>query len=314
MYNLYIFSFSMKVFLSRVIRFSLIVLCLMTILDICISSHLRTSNARVFAGLNYVYNDSTYHDIIINGNSRAWVQYNPKILDTILHVNSYNLGIDGSNMNRQIIKFNKYVEKHGYPKCIIQNIDLFTMNPTHGYEREQYFPYFFYDRDLLNDVDKYENFSFVETNIPGYRYIGLIQSVLTKMEYISLYKGFEASESHWDGSLLAEISEIDFNYDSVLFNDFCFFIEDVKRHATNVVFVYAPIYSGVNFKCCNINEMYKMYQDIAKKFDIPILDYSDIPMCYDTAYFYNATHLNRTGAELFTIKLAHDIDSLGLLK
>jgi hypothetical protein len=57
-----------------------------------------------------------------------------------------------------------------------------------------------------------------------------------------------------------------------------------------------------------------MYDSIACEFHIPILDYSDIPMCYDTAYFYNATHLNKTGAELFTTKLAHDIDSIGFLK
>lgn len=29
--------------------------------------------------------------------------------------------------------------------------------------------------------------------------------------------------------------------------------------------------------------------------------------CYDTLNFYNATHLNRRGAEQFSIKLAHDI-------
>lgn len=304
----------MKVFLSRVIRFALIVFCLMTILDICISSHLRTSNARVFAGLNYVYNDSTYHDMIINGNSRAWVQYNPKIIDTILYVNSYNLGIDGSNMNRQIIQFNKYVEKHGCPKYLIQNIDLFTMNPTFGFEREQYFPYFFYDRDLLDKVDQYEHFSFMDKNIPSYRYIGFIQSVLTKIECIPLYKGFGAKESQWNGTLLAEISDVVFSYDSVVLNEFDNFIEDVMLHGTKVIFVYAPIYYEVNTKCYNINEMHQMYQNVANKFDIPILDYNDIPMCYDTTYFYNATHLNRIGAELFTTKLAHDIDSLGLLK
>lgn len=304
----------MKRFLLKVISFTFLVLCLMSILDLFISSHLRTSTARIFTGMNYVYNDSTYHDLVINGNSRAWVQYNPKVLDSILNVNSYNLGIDGSNVNRQIIKFNKYVEKHGYPKYLIQNIDLFTMEPSFGYEREQYFPYFFYDRDLLNDVDNYEHFTLMEKNIPGYRYIGFMQSVLSKLEYIPLYKGFGANESLWNGTLLAEISDLDYSYDSALLNKFDNFLENVVLHGTKVIFVYAPIYHEVNTKCYNINEMHQLYQNIATKFEIPILDYNDIPMCYDTTYFYNATHLNRTGAELFTTKLAHDIDSLGLLK
>jgi len=314
MYNLSIFSFSMKRFLLKVILFTFLVLCLMSILDLFISSHLRTSTARIFAGMNYVYNDSTYHDLVINGNSRAWVQYNPKVLDSVLNVNSYNLGIDGSNVNRQIIKFNKYVEKHGYPKYLIQNIDLFTMEPSFGYEREQYFPYFFYDRDLLNDIDNYEHFTLMEKNILGYRYIGFMQSILSKLEYIPLYKGFGAKESLWDGTLLAEISDLDYSYDSSLLNKFDNFLEHVVLHGTKVIFVYAPIYHEVNTKCYNINEMHQLYQNIAAKFDIPILDYNDIPMCYDTTYFYNATHLNRVGADLFSTKLAHDMDSLRLLK
>ena len=81
-----------------------------------------------------------------------------------------------------------------------------------------------------------------------------------------------------------------------------------------MVFVYAPVYFGAREKMVNEVEMFAMYDSIAKKFDIPILDYNDISLCYDTAYFYNATHLNRVGAELFTTKLAHDIDSLEILK
>lgn len=312
-HSLYTFNFNMKRFLLKVVSFGLVVLCLMGITDICISSLLRTNKSRVFEGWNYIYNDSTYHDIIINGNSRSWVQYDPKILDTILDVNSYNLGIDGSNINRQIIRFNKYVEKHRYPKYLIQNIDLFTMEPSFGYEREQFFPYFFYDRSLLNDVDEYEDFSLMEKYIPGYRYIGLNQSIMNKIEDAFLYKGYKANESQWDGTLLAEISEINFSYDSILLNKFYHFVENVVLHGTEIVFVYAPIYYEVNDKCKNINEMYEMYQNIANEFNIPIIDYNNYYLCYDTTYFYNAMHLNKIGAELFTTKLAYDIDSLGLL-
>ena len=76
----------------------------------------------------------------------------------------------------------------------------------------------------------------------------------------------------------------------------------------------APVYHEVRTKMINEHQMYKMYDTIAVRFNIPILDYNDIPLCYDTTYFYNGTHLNRIGAESFTIQLAHDIDSIGFLK
>lgn len=60
--------------------------------------------------------------------------------------------------------------------------------------------------------------------------------------------------------------------------------------------------------------MFAMYKSIVNEFDILILDDNYTLMCYDITYFYNATHLNRHGDELFIAKLPYDIDSLGLLK
>ena len=92
------------------------------------------------------------------------------------------------------------------------------------------------------------------------------------------------------------------------------FLDKVTLEGTKVLFVYAPVYHEVRTKMTNELQMYEMYDTIAARFNIPILDYNDIPMCYDTTYFYNGTHLNRIGAESFTIQLARDIDSIGFLK
>ena len=59
--------------------------------------------------------------------------------------------------------------------------------------------------------------------------------------------------------------------------------------------------------------MWAMYRNMASICDAQILDYTHNPICYDTAYFYNAQHLNRKGAEKFSRILAHDLDSLGYL-
>ena len=95
-----------------------------------------------------------------------------------------------------------------------------------------------------------------------------------------------------------------------LFDDF---LTEQAYLATRVIFVYSPIYHGVIDKCPDIDKMYEMYDSIAIKYHIPILNYIEMPICYDTTYFYNTTHLNRQGAEIFTTQLAHDIDSLKLI-
>ena len=114
--------------------------------------------------------------------------------------------------------------------------------------------------------------------------------------------------------MLKTLTTVEGCYDSIMIVEFKKFLNELTIDGTKVIFVFAPIYHEVLEKCSEREVIYRMYDSIACEFHIPILDYSDIPMCYDTAYFYNATHLNKQGAELFTTKLAHDIDSLGLLK
>lgn len=311
----------MKKILCKIFLFTLLVIVCAFGLDYFLSYRLRQNENRMYAAWNQMYNDSTGYDIVINGSSRAWTQYNPLILDSILTLNSFNLGIDGSAINRQVIKYRKYCELHGNPNCLIQNIDLGTMSYTMGYEREQFFSYFFYDRDLLNQYDQYENFSWGEKYVPCYRYLGY-DDVITEalfndnkkhfFEYLT--KGYFSRDDKWDGSLLYAMDSVECATDTNAMSIFINFLQEEISKGVSVIFVYAPIYIGAREKMVNEEEMFEMYDSIAKRFDIPILDYNDIPMCYDTAYFYNATHLNRIGAELFTTKLAHDIDSLGLLK
>ena len=92
------------------------------------------------------------------------------------------------------------------------------------------------------------------------------------------------------------------------------FLGQLKKQNISAVFVCAPIYIGLTNKIDNLPEFYETFRFYSNKYQIPILDYTYYYLSHDTTYFYNATHLNKTGAELFTTKLCHDLDSLGLLK
>lgn len=309
----------MKKYLLNTLLFTILCLIFAFALDTILSFRLRQNQNRMFANWNQIYNDTTNYDLVINGSSRAWVQYNPFIIDSILHINSYNLGIDGSPINRQIIKYQKYCDLHKMPKYLIQNIDFVTMGFGYGYERVQFFPYFFFDQELIIEIDEYENFSLMEKYVPCYRYLGytdvITKALFNKLPcFGSIEKGYEGQVANWDGTELAKTTTIECACDTDAVRIFIDFLSEVTLNGTKVIFVYAPIYHEVREKMINEQQMFEMYDTIAQRFNIPILDYNDISMCYDTIYFHNGTHLNKLGAELFTTKLAHDIDSLGLLK
>lgn len=81
-----------------------------------------------------------------------------------------------------------------------------------------------------------------------------------------------------------------------------------------VLFSYAPYYHKTKEVIEDELEVVDIYTKLAKKYNIPILDYSIDPVIsFDTAYFYNATHLNREGAKIFSTKLATDIKKLNVI-
>lgn len=311
----------MKQFFLRISIFLLIVFVGAWAIDFVISYRLRHNENRMFAAWNQIYKDSLNYDFLVSGGSCAWAHYSTQVIDSTLGVNSFNLGIDGSSINRQILKYEKFCFIHGKPNQLILNVDLGTLAFTHGYEREQFFPYFFYDRDLMQKFDQYENFTFAEKYLPCYRYLGYDEVWLEALfednyqHYFEfLTKGYCGRDYVWDGTTLSTMDSLKFKYDTAAVRLFSDFLKTEIAAGIEVVLVFSPIYYGVQEKLMNLEEMYMLYDSIAELYNIQVLNYHTIEFKGDTTYFYNATHLNRIGAELFTTQLAHDIDSLRLLK
>ena len=286
--------------------------------DFFIPVNLRKSTAQKLIGWNEIYSGNLQSDLVIMGGSRAWVQYSPRILDSILNINSYNLGIDGSTINRQIIKYNAYRRWNTKPKVIVQNIDFLTLYIRTGYQKEQFFPYFF-DDSLRTEISRYEKLNVLQKYFPAYRYAGSTDLILIGLgiripQKDMLVKGYCGKNDLWDGTQLAKLKEISYEQDSHALLIFDKYLAKACSENIRVIFVYAPLYFKASEKIINMEGMYQMYDSIARKYNIPILDYNYDLISYDTACFYNATHLNRKGAELFSVKLAHAIDSLGILK
>ena len=258
--------------------------------------------------------DSDYN-VLICGNSRASLQYDPNILDSILDCDSYNLGFDGAPINLQMVKYDCWLRHHAHPSLCIYNIDLWTMKAEYGKNREQLFPYFWKDKSLIRAFDRYQHYTFTEKYIPFRRYIGhrkLISGVFKgNLTFSKGYYGHNWTWQHLNGRDNKDLYKC--ACDSAMIVAFGDFIAREQSNGVQFLFVYAPMFHTITKNNLDVPTMYAMYSQIASQFDIPILDYNHDPICQDSACFFNKMHLNRTGASIFTTQLAHDIDSLGLL-
>lgn len=317
----------MKSFLKTIVLLLSILFLLNLVKDYGFTYLLNHSQTVLYKGWNTIIHDNVDADLLVMGSSRACVQYDPHIMDSLLSVNSYNLGLNGSHVKRQIVKYHVYCRyQRKKPSFLIVNFDYFGNWRRDGeYHRDQYFPYLanpFIRRLIL--TKKQERFSIGELYVPMYRYYcqgikNLIENNIenNKDEYLDKhwYKGYYwGTPSEWDGSEFAKIETYRFMAIQDVVDEFDVFLSELQKEGVRVLFVCSPIYIGATEKTVNLSEFYDFRDHFSEKYSIPVLDYIYDSLCYDTAYFYNATHLNKTGAELFTIKLCHDLDSLGILQ
>ncbi len=309
-------SDEMKKFLYNILLFVCPACILLSIGDYFYSLKSQESNLYNLESWYDLMHGKIDADIIVMGNSRAFVQIDPIVLDSALSTTSYNLAIDGSSINRQIEKYNVFRKYNRKPRVILQNIDHITLLHVVGYEREQLFPYF-WDKNIRSEFFSTEPFSIWEKYMPFYRYyhnlgrnqiIGLI-TYRTRRQT----KGYLGKIKTWDGSNFRKVDSINYRANDRSLAMFDDYLAKAKAEGIEVVFVHTPIYIGLTKKLVNSKEMLDKYKEFADKYNIPILDYRDLYLCFDTTYFYNAMHLNKIGAEIFSDTLACDIKRLGIL-
>lgn len=303
----------MKKFILHIIYFSIALLAVLTLVDGVVTYIYHHKETRKYSVWNDILHTDIDADMLIMGNSRAWGQYSPYILDSILHVNSFNIGMDGSCFNRQKIRYNIYRHyQRRKPDYIIQNVEFFTLERTVGYEHEQFMPYILYPF-FRNEIMKEEPISIAELYIPMYRYYkSNVYDDYTKYDFPQ-YKGYFVADEEWDSSQLMKTTPYYAIVDTATLRMFDNFMAQMQKENIQLILVMAPMYKAAINVVLNNDEICKLYKDLASKYDVPLLDYSEISICSDTTYFRNATHLNKRGAEFFSLQLARDLDSLGIV-
>ena len=291
--------------------------------DYIISTGLKRTERGHFYTMNKLMNDTINADVVILGNSRAAFSYHPTVLDTILEVDSRNLGVSGQPFGVSYLRWQLYRRNNCKPKLLIVNMDYGELDMVlNGFEKEQYYPYM---KDTLVKpyLDLY-GFSWAEKHVPMYRYrgnyklmsIGILEllnvSHDTKGDYV---KGYSNHDTPWNGEKLKNVLSKEKMVEDKCNPEVVELLErvlnDAKSNGIKVVFVYAPIYKKLKE---NLDESRSMmtYQTLSKKYNVTILDFSEMDICSDTSFFLDANHVNAAGAERFSTKLAYSIDSLGI--
>ncbi|WP_273566581.1 hypothetical protein [Maribacter halichondriae] len=313
----------MHKFIKNIILLGLLSLGICYFLDKIVTKGLRKSNMVMYDNLTQLFHGKINADLIVNGSSKAYVQVDPRILDSALNLNSFNLGLDGNNFTAQKMVFDFYKEHNKNPKIVVQVVSNGTLTTTGNnlYNHIKFAPYL-NEEKIYSTTKRYDDFSILDYHIPMLKYAeyplevvdGFFSYFNIHFATSPLYKGYLANDIPWDGSFekFKEANEngVRFELDKESRDLFETYIEDVIHNNTEMILIYPPVYHEFQSFVRNRDEIIAYYETISLKYDIAFFDFSQDEMALNRTYFYNSQHLNKTGAELFTKKLSEKIKTV----
>ena len=316
----------MKKFILRFLLWLVIPFLLAILVDWMVSSGLRKTDLRKYAVWNDIYKGGMHPDLLVVGNSQAWNGYDPRLMDSILNIDSYNLSIVGHFVDYQIIQYNTYRRFNAKPKVVALNVSFIgTLGITADkqYEREQFFPYI-WDDSLISLVKDDKEITFFDRYLPLCRYFGYrdemeegVKAFFGKKEFPDghIFKGYRGDASHFNrGEILPKNEMLTNIYDAAAIEMFDSFVRKIRNEGIAVVFVKYPVYYPLRAKFTNIAESDSIFEAVSRRYDVPILDFSCSALSKDSTNYFNPSHLGKKGAEIFTKEFCQCLDSLGVLK
>ena len=294
-------------------------------MDYALSQNLRRSTTFAmgeYSVWNDIFDGRAGTEVAVYGSSRAWVHVDTKILQEMLEVPVYNFGIDGHNFWLQYLRHLLLLKHNDAPKTILFCVDMFTLEKkAELYNADQFLPYMLFDRTIKKYTATYQGFSGVDYFIPMLRYYGKrtalfyasARGFVEEEDAWHRYRGYAGMDLTWNDDLEAAKQKKAFyevELDQPTLALFEQFLESCRHKGIQVILLYPPEYiEGQTYVRNRLNIM-EIYRDIARRYTLPFLDYSDHPLSHDKSNFYNASHLHRAAAELFSTQLAQDVRPL----
>jgi hypothetical protein len=273
-----------------------------------------------YSSLNDVYNGRVNADVIMLGSSRAVFHISPRILDSVLQKNTYNIGVNGWSFHMQYTIFRLYMQHNKKPKYIIQVVDpnLFTDKAVF-YKYENFLPYAS-DTLVRRATARYQgSFTIPELYFPLFKYNNHFDLVKKGVrlyfgaqdEPTGDYKGYYAHEAVWDSSFErfgdANPDRYYKERNPEIIHEFEQYLAFCKANDIKVIMVFTPMYHEHLALINHLDKIKGMFSGYSKQYDMPYLDYTADTVSRSKQNFFDSQHLNKRGSTLFSYTLANDL-------
>lgn len=282
---------------------------------------LRKSSIDFFGKINAARDKSNKIDIFLIGSSRMLVQADPKIIDSVTGLRSYNYGLNAVSVKTCYNILQYAVINHSNAKFAVFNIEYNMFD----YLKDPYKDAFYYPFEeeipslIMTDTGVYKNIHKLKIfDIAMYddraKYAAVSGYIAPGKPSVGVYKGYNPSLiiNYFEVPVATELSVRNTIFLEKGFNMLYQMIKLCKRNNIVPVFVIAPYrkkYAPEIF-IKNYQEIILKVKILAKNEAINFFDYTENPMKDRDIFFYNSSHLNQKGANIYSVLLGQDLKKL----
>lgn len=303
-------------YLSIVIISSLIIMAAASKL---VNIGVRRSSVDFFGKMNAAGNRSLKVDIILAGSSRVLVQVDPKIIDSITRLQSYNYGLNLIGIKSSYNLIHYALSAHPDARLVLLNIDynMFDIEKDpykdpffYAYEKD--FPgkfvmanpkLDFFHRLHIFDISMYDDMV---------KYAAIVGLASPHKALTGVYKGYFPDSSLNSfvvppPSLMAHKTDASFTDQGMnILRQIITLCRQKQKKLVLVVAPYPKQYAPEKY-IANYSVIINKVKMTADSNKVPFFDYSDNFIAGDSTCFYDILHLNIKGAEIYSRLLGNDI-------
>lgn len=305
----------MKRFVLRGFLFLTLVVLIMCIPGVIFERlAVNTTNVSPYARINEV-NDmkAVDADLIILGNSRAEKGYDDSLMTSLCGMKCVNLAYGGYSFDYEYhIMYESYLKHNKKPEYIIVDVGpivFFDHNkPVYNI---QMLPYlnrseFEFYIELCPQLTK------VHKMLP-IKYFGKMARVMKEINRLKHPEEKHAEKKtnvQWSKDFYGKPQPLESN--KMVIELFDRFLDECKEQNIQVVLVCSPMHIDYGLKYFDMDKFWTIVKWCDYGTGFYIVTYQDY-FGNDTVYFSDPGHLNEYGKHVFTNKLMHDLDSVGIL-
>ena len=276
---------------------------------------LTLSAKRGYTGRNEFIADKLHDPVLVFGSSRSVHHYDPQVLADSLGVPCYNCGQDGMGIITFYGRF-KLLTARYTPRLIIY--DVTTDFDLRRNDNVTYLTWLkpYYNRPDIDSIFWHvEPTERVKMLSNMFRYNGKALQIITDNkpgdDNDDALKGFVPLDGIMTYAKEEDATKTQVDFDPVKLYYISRLVKDCSAKGIRLVFAISPLYNSVKQPDAYLAD----FLTLARKQNVPVINhYYDTRFATNKNLFQDTYHMNRSGAEIYTSILAHEIKQLHLLQ